>query len=41
MRDFIPTNCHIMAKIILDIKNIAIWWQIYWGNNKKNFIELG
>jgi hypothetical protein len=20
---------------------IAIRWQIYWGNNQKNFIELG
>ena len=36
-----PRNCQIGAKIILDIKNIAIMWQLYWRIIYSNFKKIG
>ena len=32
MADLYPHNSQNVAKIIIFINNIAIIWQIYWGN---------
>jgi hypothetical protein len=34
---FSPHNCQIMAKIIMNINNIARRWQLFGENNSKFF----